>query len=280
MKLNPIIVDEIIKNALKEDINFIDLATDLLIPEDHKSIAIFTAKANGVLCGIDVAIRTFKLLDNDFEIERIFEDGHKLKKGEDFLIIKGNTANLLKAERTALNLMQRMSGIATSACEYQRAVYGTRARVADTRKTTPGLRILEKYSVLMGGAYNHRFNLSDAVMIKDNHIIAVGSISNAVKMARDKISHTIKIEVEVKNLAELKEALDVKADIIMLDNMSIEEMAMAVEIADRKAILEASGGITINNILDVAKTGVDVISVGAITHSLKSLDISMNLKQV
>ncbi|QEK10913.1 carboxylating nicotinate-nucleotide diphosphorylase [Crassaminicella thermophila] len=271
---NKFLVEKIIKNALIEDMNYGDTTTDLLIDDESISEGIMIAKEDGIVAGIPVAEMVFKLLDDGIEFYDIKNDGEMAKKGDHIVRIKGSTKNILKGERLALNLMQRMSGIATKARLYADAVKEYNTRIVDTRKTTPGLRILEKYAVRIGGCYNHRFNLSDAVMIKDNHIMAVGGIKKAVEKVRRNISHTTKIEVEVKNLKELEEALEVNADIIMLDNMDIETMKQAVEITDKRAILEASGNITIERLKDIAKIGVDIISVGALTHSVKAMDIS------
>lgn len=271
-------VDDIIKKALLEDINYIDMAADNLLPESHISTAKFLAKANGILCGVDVALRVFELLGN-IKITKLLNDGAEIKKGDIIAEISGPTALILKGERTALNLIQHMSGIATMTNEAVKLVEGTRATVADTRKTLPGLRALQKYAVTCGGGKNHRFNLSDAAMLKDNHIDACGSITNAVKTLREKIGHTVKIEVETRNLQEVKEALSTGCEIIMLDNMDCDTMKKAVEMADGKALLEASGNITAETISAVAKTGVDIISIGALTHSVKAFDISLKISK-
>jgi nicotinate-nucleotide pyrophosphorylase [carboxylating] (EC 2.4.2.19) len=277
MSLSNFSIDEIIIRALKEDINYVDVTTDYLIPEEQESTAAFISKANGILCGIDVALRTFKLLDGDMSFEILKHDGDILEKSDVIARIHGKTRALLKGERTALNILQHMSGIATATNAAVREIAGTKASIADTRKTLPGLRMLDKYAVAVGGGRNHRFNLSDAAMIKDNHIDATGSITKAVETLRSKIGHTIKIEVETRNLDEVKEALASGADIIMLDNMDNDTMKKAVEIIGGKALVEASGGITAGNLKSVAETGVDIISVGALTHSVKAFDISMKI---
>ena len=271
-------VDDIIKKALLEDINYIDVAADNLLPDDHFSKAKFLAKASGVLCGIDVALRVFELL-GDFKFQKYMADGDRVKKGDIIAEIEGPTKLLLKGERTALNLIQHMSGIATMTAEAADLVKGTNATVADTRKTLPGLRALQKYAVTCGGGKNHRFNLSDAAMLKDNHIDACGSITKAVETLRSKIGHTVKIEVETRNLDEVKEALSTGCEIIMLDNMDCETMKKAVELTDGKALLEASGNITAETIRAVAETGVDIISIGALTHSVKAFDISLKINK-
>lgn len=277
MKLLQCYIDNIINTALAEDINYIDAAADNLIPEDHRSSAYYVAKADGVLCGIETAKRVFELVGGDVDFKILMNDGDKVKKGDIIARMEGSTLTLLKGERTALNLLQHMSGIATATNKCVELVKGTKAAVTDTRKTLPGLRALQKYSVTMGGGKNHRFNLSDAAMLKDNHIDAYGGITAAVNALREKIGHTVKIEVEVRTLDELREALDVSCEIIMLDNMSCEEMRQAVEITDGRALLEASGNITEENIHQVAETGVDIISLGALTHSVKCFDISMKI---
>jgi len=278
MKLLQFYVDDIIKTALNEDINYIDSTTDLLIDENDRSDAYFIAKASGIVAGLDVALRVFELLDENVIIERHFRDGDKVEKGDIIANFSGKTAALLKGERTALNLLQHMSGIATYTGKCVAAVEGTNASICDTRKTLPGLRALQKYSVVMGGGRNHRYNLSDAAMLKDNHIDAYGGITNAVNALRKKAGHMLKIEVETRNFEELKEALECKADIIMLDNMSCEDMKKAVEITAGRAKLEASGNVTLDNIREVALTGVDIISLGALTHSVSAFDISMKWK--
>lgn len=270
-------VDDIILRALKEDIHYVDLASDYLIPEEQEDNAYFVAKADGVLCGLDVALRTFELLDKDFKATVYKKDGDVIKKGDLIAEFTGKTTLLLKGERTALNLLQHMSGIATATAQAVELVKGTKAQVTDTRKTLPSLRALQKYAVTCGGGKNHRFNLSDGAMLKDNHIDASGGITNAVQKLRGKLGHMVKIEVETRDLDEVREALAAGADIIMLDNMSCDMMKEAVEIIGDKAKTEASGGITLETIADAAKTGVDIISLGALTHSVQAFDISMKM---
>ncbi|MDO4153926.1 MAG: carboxylating nicotinate-nucleotide diphosphorylase [Clostridia bacterium] len=279
MNLPQFYVDEIIVNALKEDINYVDVASDYLIPEDQRDEAYFVAKADGVLCGLSVAMRVFELLDDTFEAKTYKHDGDKIQKGDLIAEFSGKTVLLLKGERTALNLLQHMSGIATATAAAGELVKGTNAQITDTRKTLPGLRALQKYAVTCGGGKNHRFNLSDGAMLKDNHIDAGGGITNAVNALRGKLGHMVKIEVETRDLAEVREALAAGADIIMLDNMSNEMMREAVQIIGGRAKTEASGGITLETIAEVAKTGVDIISLGALTHSVKAFDISMKMKK-
>lgn len=278
MILNKIYVDNLIKTALLEDINYCDVTTDYLIPAEQIGKGRLVAKAEGILCGAEVAARVFELIDSDIKIEILIKDGESVKYGDEIMRLEGRTASLLKGERTALNLIQHMSGIATAANQATKLVEGTNASIADTRKTLPGMRPLQKYAVMTGGAKNHRYNLSDAAMLKDNHIDAAGGITAAVTALRKKIGHMTKIEVETRNLDELKEALAVGADIIMLDNMSPELMKEAVAITNGRAVLEASGGITNETLRAVAESGVDIISIGALTHSVKAFDISMYIK--
>lgn len=277
MILNQIYVDNLIKTALLEDINYVDITTDYLIPEDQENEAKFLAKADGVLCGIEVALRVFTLIQPDFQYEVFIHDGEEVKKGDIIAKIKGKTRTILKGERTALNLLQHMSGISSMTNRIVKIVKDTNASIADTRKTLPGMRPLQKYAVTVGGGKNHRFNLSDAAMLKDNHIDAGGGITNAVTKLRTKLGHMAKVELEVRTLDELREALSVDVDVIMLDNMDNDTMREAVKIADGKALLEASGGITEETIRDVAETGVDIISIGALTHSVKAFDISLKI---
>lgn len=269
-------IDDIIKTALLEDINYIDMAADNLLDDSMTSTARYIAKASGTLCGIDVALRVFELLGG-FTFKKYKNDGDRVKKGDIIAELTGPTKNLLKGERTSLNLLQHMSGIATMTAEAVEQVKGTAATVTDTRKTLPGLRALQKYAVTCGGGKNHRFNLSDAAMLKDNHIDACGSITKAVRTLRSKIGHTVKIEVETRNLDEVAEALATGCEIIMLDNMDCETMKKAVEMTNGKALLEASGNITAETIRKVAETGVDIISIGALTHSVKAFDISLKI---
>lgn len=278
MNLPQFYVDDIITRALKEDINYVDVASDYLIPECQRDEAYFIAKADGVLCGLSVALRTFELLDNTFEAKIYKQDGDKVQKGDLIAEFSGKTVLLLKGERTALNLLQHMSGIATATAKAVELVEGTNAQITDTRKTLPGMRALQKYAVVCGGGKNHRFNLSDGAMLKDNHIDAGGGITNAVAALRGKLGHMVKIEVETRNLDEVREAVAAGADIIMLDNMPNDMMREAVTIIGGEAKTEASGGITLETLAEVAKTGVDIISLGALTHSVQAFDISMRMK--
>lgn len=280
MLLQPFYIDKIITTALEEDIHYVDVTTDYLLDDEHTSEAYYLTKDTGVLCGIDIAKRVFELAGGNVTMEILKKDGETVQKGDILARMKGSTKTLLKGERTALNLLQHMSGIATATAECVALVAGTRAQITDTRKTLPGLRQLQKYAVTVGGGKNHRYNLSDGAMLKDNHIDAYGSITGAVTALRKKIGHMVKIELEVRNLDELREALAAGADIIMLDNMSCDEMKKAVAINDGKVLLEASGNVTKDNIRSVAETGVDIISLGALTHSVKCFDISMRIQTV
>lgn len=270
-------IDSIITNAIKEDINYIDVTTDYLMSDDSISTAKYVAKDSGILCGIDIALRVFTLLDDKTEFDIKLNDGYKVENGDTIATITGKTKVLLKGERTALNLLQHLSGIATMTNRLVKLVEGTSASIADTRKTLPGLRSLQKYAVTVGGGKNHRYNLSDCAMLKDTHLDAYGSITNAVNVLREKLGHTVMIEVETGNLDEVREALSAGADIIMLDNMDCKTMSEAVKIVSGKAKLEASGNVTEETIVSIAETGVDIISVGAITHSVKAFDISMRI---
>ena len=276
--INSIYVDNIIKTALLEDINYLDTTTDYLIDEEQENTARFLAKADGVLCGIDVALRVFTILqEQGFEAKVYKHDGDVLEKGDIIAEIRGKTRTLLKGERTALNLLQHMSGVATATRQAVKAIEGTNASIADTRKTLPGLRPLQKYAVTVGGGKNHRYNLSDAAMLKDNHVDAGGGIVSAVAKLRQKLGHMTKIELEVRSLDELGQALEAGVDVIMLDNMSCEEMREAVAITNGRALLEASGGITAETLRAIAETGVDIISMGALTHSVTAFDISLKI---
>ena len=276
--LDNIHIDDIIIRALKEDMALGDITTDNLIDPESKSTAYLVAKEPGIIAGIQVAERVFTLLDDKVGFLARVEDGQHVEKGEIIAQISGHTSVLLKGERTALNFLQRMSGIATLTNAFCKKVEGTKAVIVDTRKTTPGLRILEKYAVRAGGGRNHRFSLSDGVLIKDNHINACGGIRQAVEKARASVPHTVRIEVEVETLEQVQEALDCGADIIMLNNMDIDTMAKAVKVINGRAIVEASGSVSLETARSIAEAGVDVISVGRITHSAPALDISMKFQ--
>ena len=275
-------VQRLIDQALSEDQAFSDPTTDALIPPDLRGVGIIRSKAEGVLAGVDVALAVFRRVDPGLSTQALLEDGSELSPGDDVARIDGGAAAILRAERPALNFLQRLSGIATDTSQYVKVVQGLKAKIVDTRKTVPGLRYLEKYAVRAGGGANHRMNLADGILIKDNHIYATRSqglsLRETVKMAIARAPHTIKVEVEVTNLEELEEALSAGAHVILLDNMSPEQMARAVKLVDGKAVLEASGGIDLETVRAVAETGVDLISVGGLTHSPKALDLSLDLE--
>jgi nicotinate-nucleotide pyrophosphorylase (carboxylating) len=272
------VTDRIILNALEEDAGQGDITAMAVIPEHHTSRARLVAKEGFVLAGIGYAERVFQLVDTTIKFRTLKKEGKPVRKGDIIATVSGNTRALLKAERTALNLLQRLSGIATLTDKFVTAVKGCPAKITDTRKTTPGFRIFEKYAVKAGGGTNHRFGLFDGVLIKDNHIEAVGSIGKAVKLARQNAHHLMKIEVEAGTLKQVKDALNAGADVIMLDNMSPDNMKKAVKTirnSNNAVIIEASGNMTLDNIRKTAETGVDLISIGALTHSAPSADISM-----
>jgi nicotinate-nucleotide pyrophosphorylase (carboxylating) len=270
----------VIRTALEEDIGAGDITTMAALIGDEMGVARATAKTEMVVAGIDLFGEVFLTLDPSLGFTARRQDGEKVAEGDLLAEISGRLASILTAERVALNLFQRMSGIATTTRRYVDAIAGKRAKILDTRKTAPGLRILDKYAVRAGGGCNHRFALYDGVLIKDNHIAAAGGIGPAVKRVRARIPHTLKIEVEVKNGAELEEALAAGADAVLLDNMSLAEMASAVARVEGRIPLEASGNMTLERIKEVAGTGVDLISVGALTHSVTAADISLNVTQV
>ena len=271
-------IDDLINRGLHEDVNTGDITTNLLIPEGKQTTAVMIAKADGIIAGLQVAEAVFRKLDKDVKFIPTVNDGDKVKKGDLICSIEGAYRALLTGERLALNLLQRMSGIATETSKYVEAVKGYSTQILDTRKTVPGLRLLDKYAVKTGGGTNHRIGLYDMVLIKDNHISVAGGISNAVKAIKPKISSEIKIEVETTNLEEVQEAIDNHADIIMLDNMDNETMVRAVKLINGRAKVEASGNMKLERVREVAATGVDYISIGALTHSVTALDISQKIK--
>lgn len=277
MELTGTAIMRIIENSLQEDIGPGDITTQATIPDNFPANACFYAKEDLVLAGIDVARSVFQLLDSGIKMEVSYRDGSKVAGGAVIARVSGPARAILAGERVALNLLQRMSGIATKTAGLVEMIRGMPVKVADTRKTMPGLRILDRYAVQVGGGLNHRFGLYDAVLIKDNHIKVAGGIKNAVEMARNKVPHTMKIEVEVEDLEQVAQALETGADVILFDNMPVDLMAKAVRLVDKKALTEASGGITEQNIREVAGTGVDIISVGALTHSVKAVDISLKV---
>lgn len=271
-------LDDLIKRALAEDIGHGDVTTASLVSPVMQASGVFLAKSPGVLAGIEVSQAVFSALDPEVAFMIHKRDGDQINPGEVLARVEGSAATLLTGERLALNFVQRLSGIATKTRQLVDLIGDAPVRLVDTRKTTPGLRVLEKYAVTVGGGYNHRFGLYDGVMIKDNHIAVAGGISQAVSQVRARVPHTLKIEVEVDNLEQLQEALEAGADIILLDNMDPAALKKAVKITKGRALLEASGGINENTIAAVAKTGVNIISSGAITHSAVSLDISFDME--
>ena len=272
----PSTVIQLLQHAIEEDIGYGDITTALLIPEESESRALYVAKANFVVAGFPFAKEVFNILDQDTVFKTFFAEGAKVRKGDILGEVSGKTKTLLAGERVSLNILQRLSGVATLTSYFVDAVMGTGARIIDTRKTTPCLRFMEKYAVRMGGGVNHRFGLFDAILIKDNHIEAIGSITKAVALAKAGY-HLAKIEVEVENLKDLQEAVEAGADVIMLDNMSVNDMKEAVNIVQKRIPLEASGNVSLQNVREIAETGVDLISVGALTHSVIAADISLKI---
>lgn len=268
-------IDRIIRNALQEDIGLGDITTRATVAEGTVVRAELVAKEDFVLAGLDVARQVFALLDPAVAFEKLREDGLQVRRGEVFAWLKGDARALLQGERVALNLLQRMSGVATLTARFVAAVEGSGAIIVDTRKTTPGLRVLEKYAVRTGGGRNHRTSLYDGVLIKENHSMAAGGIAVAIERARQMAPHTLKIEVETRDLAEVEEAVKAGADIILLDNMDLETLTAAVELIESRALTEASGGVNLDTVAGIAATGVNFISVGALTHSFRAVDISM-----
>lgn len=270
-------VVHIIQYALEEDIGPGDITTSLLVPEKSKSRAFYIAKGDFVLAGIPFAQEVFRLLDSSVIFKPRAKEGSRVKKRDIIAEVSGKTHTILSGERVSLNILQKLSGIATLTKTYMEKIKGTKAKIIDTRKTTPGLRVMEKYAVRTGGGSNHRFGLFDGILIKDNHIKASGSIKKAVESAK-KGHHLHRIEVEVETIHELKEAIKAGVDIVMLDNMSIKDMKEAVRISNGKVLLEASGGINLGNVREVAECGIDFISVGALTHSVTAADISLKIE--
>jgi nicotinate-nucleotide pyrophosphorylase (carboxylating) len=274
-------IEKIIKNALEEDIGRADITTTAIIPDAKKGEGIFLIKQDGMVAGFEIVENVLKLVDKTLKFKKNFKDGDKVKKGDTAAKVSGKAASILTAERTALNFFQRMSGIATTADRYQEKINHTKAKIIDTRKTVPGLRLIDKLAFKLGGCANHRMGLYDMFLIKDNHIAAAGSITNAIERCKEykkKYRLDSKIEVETENLEHVKEALSCGVDMIMLDNFDLSDMRKAVELINGKSEIEASGNINLDTVKEIAETGVDYISVGAITHSVKALDISLELK--
>ena len=276
-------IDKLIDLAIMEDYSSGDATTQSLIPPDLPGEATLVSDEAGILAGLDISLKVFTKIDGNISITNAIADGSQLDKGSQIATISGPLGSILTAERTSLNFLRKLSGVATETGKYVKEIAHTHARIVDTRKTTPGFRTLEKYAVRMGGGLNHRQNLSDGILIKDNHRQTLSKhgldLKNVILKAISNASHTIKVEIEVETIADVKIALDAGAGIIMLDNMSLSDMASAVALCKDKAITEASGGINLSSVKDVAETGVDLISVGAITHSAPNLDLSMDIKQ-
>lgn len=272
--MNWLLVEDIVKRALNEDLQYGDITTEAILNDKDKAVVDLIAKEDGIIAGIEIFKMVFKIL-GDTQVNLYIKDGHRVKSGEKFGEVLGCTKNLLSGERVALNFLQRMSGIATLTREFVDKIEGSKVKLLDTRKTTPNMRIFEKYAVTIGGGTNHRFGLNDGVLIKDNHIAAAGGVRNAVGLIREKSPFVRKIEVEAETIDQVNEALEAGADIIMLDNMDLETLRESVKIINNRAMIEASGNITLDTITDIAETGVDFISTGALTHSFKVLDISM-----
>ena len=273
----PTDVSEIVQRALAEDVGTGDVTSQYTVPADIEASALMVAKASGVIAGLPVAAMVFTQVDALLDVQLVAVDGQAVEAGDTLLTVKGSARSILTAERTALNFVQRLSGIATKTASFVRLVEGTKARITDTRKTTPGMRSLEKYAVRKGGGYNHRSGLYDAVLIKDNHIAAGGGITSTVQSAYAQAPHTMTVTVECDAIEQGEEAVAVGADIVLLDNMSLSQIENAVDTVDGRAAIEASGGITEQNAGEIARAGVDIISVGAITHSAISLDIGLDL---
>ncbi len=275
-----ILFQRLVRRALEEDIGEGDVTTRSCIDSQQIGQGQIIAKEDGILAGLFVVKETFCQVDDSLVLMDGLAEGGSFSKGDVLLVVEGRVSSILMGERVALNFLQRMCGIATITRRYVEKIKGYNCRIVGTRKTTPGLRCLEKYAVRVGGGFNHRFTLSDGVLIKDNHIAACGSVAKAIRRVRERVPHTLKIEVEVGNIPELEEAISAGADIVMLDNMTISEMEEAVHLArqlDKRVVIEASGGVTLENVRDVAATGVDIISSGALTHSYKSIDLSLEL---
>ncbi len=270
-------IKKLINTALNEDIGSGDITTDNLIDAQQIGEGIIIAKEPLVLAGIDIVRRVFNYIDTDIQFRSAMSDGQKADSGDILIQAQGRLAALLKGERTALNFLQRLSGIATQVASHVQALQGKSVRLVDTRKTTPGWRVLEKYAVRVGGGFNHRMGLYDGVLIKDNHIAAVGGVARAIEHIRKRVPHLVKIEVEVSDLEEVSQALTAGADVIMLDNMALPEVCEAVALIDGAALVEVSGNVTRSDLLDLADAGVDIISMGALTHAARAVDISMRI---
>lgn len=277
--LSNLIIEPLVKMALAEDLGRAgDITTDSTVPEGARAKVVMASREEGRIAGLDLAEAAFRIIDPSLSIRRLKEEGADVKKGDEILEVEGRARSILKAERVALNFVGRMSGIATLTLKMVRAVGNHKAKIAATRKTTPGLRAVEKYAVMVGGGIPHRYGLDDAVLIKDNHIAMAGGVRIAIRNAKQNVGHTVKIEVEVDTLEQLKEVLDEGADIVMLDNMGLEDMAAAVKFVAGRAVVEASGGVTLERIPKIAAMGVDLISTGAVTHSAPNFDVGLDFR--
>ena len=275
--LNRFYIEDHIKSALKEDIGFCDITTEYVVGEDKIFNARLTARTEGVVCGLDVFKAVYEILSDKVKVELLFKDGEEIKKGDVLANISGPGKYILLGERVSLNYIQRMSGIATETRKYKNAIGDLPCRIVDTRKTTPNFRMFEKYSVKVGGGALHRFNLSDCAMIKDNHIKVAGSVTNAVKMVKQNLSHAHKIELECDTIEQIKEALSLGVDIIMLDNMSLQQMKEAVDLINHKSLVEASGNVNLQTVRSIAECGVDIISSSAIVAKAPALDLGLDM---
>lgn len=278
LQLSPFLIRPLVESALQEDLRSGDLTTEALIAPDLAGVAQLNFRGEGIVCGVQVAQTAFEILDCDARFQVLHQDGDFVNSKTTVLTVEANARAILSAERVALNFCQRLSAIATLTNQFVRAVEGTKVQIADTRKTTPGLRLLEKYAVRCGGGKNHRYALDDMVLIKDNHIALCGGIQRAVALARARVGHSVKIEVECDTLEQVEQAANARADIILLDNMTTEQLREAVEIINGRALAEASGGVNSETVCAIAQSGVDLISVGALTHGVKSLDIGLDVE--
>ncbi|MFN7114610.1 MAG: carboxylating nicotinate-nucleotide diphosphorylase [Alphaproteobacteria bacterium] len=277
--LSPFIIEPLVRMALAEDLGRAgDITSDSTVPETARACVVIAAREDGRIAGMDIAEAAFRMVDGDLKVTRLIREGADVKKGDEVMQVEGRARSILTAERTALNFMGHMSGVATLTLKMVRAVGNHKAKIAATRKTLPGLRAVQKYAVMVGGGIPHRYGLDDAVLIKDNHIAMAGGVRNAIRGAKAHIGHTVKIEVEVDTLEQLAEVLEEGADIVMLDNMTNAQMKTAVAMAAGRAVVEASGGVTLARIPEIAATGVDLISSGAITHSAPNFDVGLDYK--
>jgi len=276
--MNPLLYEEIVRRELMDDMGRAgDITTDSIVPAEIPAIGKIRNRKPGCIAGIGIATSAFRLLEEGVEIELLKDDGSRVGENEVLAVLNGSARTLLQGERTALNLLGHLSGIATATCEMVRQVKGYGTKIACTRKTTPGLRSLDKYAVRVGGGFNHRFGLDDAVLIKENHIAVAGSVSEAVRRARGSIGHMVKVEIEVETIAQLQEALELEIDAVLLDNMSVETVREAVEFSRGRVLTEVSGGITPENVVPLAAAGVDLLSVGYLTHSSPALDVTFEI---